>query len=231
MLLSWLMLAFALKYTDCRGTCAMLGGDRDPDVEGNTRSAEPRTMALLTLLGAKVDSDAWRILLKKEEHAPEVRKYTDMHYYNLRRKGVSLQVKPDTSQVVTIDLYNAQARWGSFDEYPLRIPFWNQERKECLLTLQPETTALELVRTLGEPSRKGGAEAGGPTARALGPAMWTEWTLETRLPATTQTTLYILAEYAGEAARAKDRWEPGRGSTTTWATIAISIEPAKGTQA
>ncbi|WFC93775.1 hypothetical protein MBRA1_000398 [Malassezia brasiliensis] len=182
-------------------------------------------MALVSVLGTAVGSDAWTALLGADAKSLEVRTYPDINYYNARTRGVSFQVDPATSRVVTIDVYNAQPRWGTYTAYPILIRYWTDDTHERHLAIMSTTKAIDLVQALGEPSRKGGAEAGGPTARALGPAMWTEWALAVDVPAIGRTTLYLMAEYAGEAARARDRWEPGRGSEATWATLAISLVP------
>lgn len=182
-------------------------------------------MDLVSVLDTAVGSNAWTALLGADADSLELRTYPDTHYYNARTRGVSFQVNPETSRVVTIDVYNAQPRWGTYTSYPIAIHYWADDTHERHLDITPTTKAIDLVQALGEPSRKGGAEAGGPTARALGPAMWTEWALSVDVPAVGRTTLYLLAEYAGEAARARDRWEPGRGSEATWATLALSLVP------
>lgn len=181
----------------------------------------------LALLGTKVGSAAWQAFLAGEDDRVEVRRYPDTYYYNLRPRGISFQVDPATSTISTIDLYNAQARWGSYDQYPVEIPIVTDHQNKQVVQITPETTAIELVRAFGEPTRKGGAEAGGPTTRALGPAMWTEWKVSAAMGTSQPASLYVLAEYAGEAARAPDRWERGRGSDARWATIALSIVAAR----
>lgn len=183
---------------------------------------------IVRLLGTAVGSVAWQAFVASAG-AIEHKTYSDMHYYNVRQEAFSLQVDPASSRVVTIDVYNAQARWGVYPAYPIEITL-RLEGKEADMVITPATSALEMVRTLGEPHRKGGGDAGGTTAKALGPAAWLEWVVEGRVGSTaTWTTLYIMAEYAGEAARAKDRWEPGRTSASHWATIALSLKPANDT--
>lgn len=181
---------------------------------------------LLEWLGQAVSSPAWQAYVS--EKSVEQRSYPDICYYNIRQDGVSFQVDPATQKILTIDLYNSQARWGAFPHYPLEITIRGSNGATFVLPITPTTTAIELVRTLGEPSRKGGGDAGGTTARALGPAMWTEWACLSKIGLSDSLTpLYLLAEYGGEAARAKDRWEPGRGSEARWATIALSIVPPR----
>lgn len=199
-------------------------GEVVTSVEDNT-DRPSASMALVSVLGTAVGSAVWTALLGADAESLEVRTYPDIHYYNARTRGVSFQVDPTTSRVLTIDVYNAQPRWGTYAAYPILIRYWTENTHERHLEITPTTKAIDLVQALGEPTRKGGAEAGGPTARALGPAMWTEWALAVDMPSVGRTTLYLLAEYAGEAARACDRWEPGRGSESVWATLALSLVP------
>lgn len=175
---------------------------------------------LVAQLGVRVESPEWSILTKDGniEHCA----YPDMHYYNSRKLGISYQVKPTgtyASRIVSIDIYNGQPRWGTYPDYPILLNY-NTTNGTRGLSIEPHTTALDFVLALGEPTRKGGGEAGGATARALGPALWMEWTLTT-----SYTPLYLMAEFRGKSARAPDRWELGRGSCATWATITLSILP------
>ena len=184
---------------------------------------------LINFLGTVVGSSQWTKLLGSDAESVEICKYPDMHYYNVRPKGISFQVEPTSKKIQTIDLYHQQRRWGEWPTYPICIDFIRDEKNDTL-TITPDTTALQLVQKLGEPLRKGGAEAGGPTARALGPAMWTEWCIEASQMSSERNTIYIMVEYAGEAARAPDRWERGRGSEAPWATIAISTKAANSSK-
>ncbi|WFD42498.1 hypothetical protein MPSI1_001143 [Malassezia psittaci] len=184
---------------------------------------------LVNVLGTVVGSSQWTELLGSDAESVEICEYSDMHYYNVRPRGISFQVEPTTKEIQTIDLYHQQRRWGEWPKYPICIDFVRDENHDTL-EITPHTTALQLVEKLGEPLRKGGAEAGGPTARALGPAMWTEWCIEARRSSSERIALYIMVEYAGEAARAPDRWEKGRGSEAPWAAIAISCKPANSSK-
>ncbi|PKI84150.1 hypothetical protein MVES1_002246 [Malassezia vespertilionis] len=177
---------------------------------------------LLRVLGCAVGSQAWARALAAlgSDDEIEFNAYSDMHYYNARSKGVSFQVEPvaEAGKVLTVDLYNKQPKWGTLT-LPIKI-IW----EEHTFVLEAATTALDMVRAFGEPTRKGGGDAGGTTAKALGPAMWLEWALAAP-QGVDAPTLYVLAEYGGEPARAKDRWEAGRGSSAVWATLALSIVP------
>lgn len=125
---------------------------------------------LVAQLGVRVESPEWSILTKDGniEHCA----YPDMHYYNSRKLGISYQVKPTgtyASRIVSIDIYNGQPRWGTYPDYPILLNY-NTTNGTRGLSIEPHTTALDFVLALGEPTRKGGGEAGGATARALGPA-------------------------------------------------------------
>ncbi|WFD31384.1 hypothetical protein MSPP1_002419 [Malassezia sp. CBS 17886] len=180
---------------------------------------------LAQLLGCTQDSPTWQEAthhLDADPGAWDTRAYSDVHFWNLRKCGVSFQFvpTPPTPTLVTIDVYNSQPGWGPYPGYPIMIPHVNEQGAVVHFTLQPSNTAKNFVMALGEPQRKGGGEAGGPTAKALGPGMWLEWSLP---QAHGRTPLYMLVEFGGEAARAKDRWELGRGDTAEWATVAVSI--------
>ena len=249
-LCTWLALALGLKYTDWRGIMpldAVVNGSRCPRVSwrrGQQHSqqlsaeylhlrtapcASPsvRRGMLQRLLGCTTESDAWRAYVREhgggDPRSLEVKQYPDMHYYNLRERGVSFQFEPHSRKLVTLDVYNAQPRWGRYPSFP--EPIQLQERE---VQVTPELTGIDFVHWLGEPARKGGAhQTGQAGGAAAGPAAWMEWACTA--PAWMQGTaelVYVQVELAtAGAGPAAVGWGVSVGRCR-WAVLTLSIRPA-----
>ena len=182
---------------------------------------------LQRLLGCTTESDAWRAYVSEhgggDPRSLEVKKYPDMHYYNLRERGVSFQFEPQSHKLVTLDVYNAQPRWGRYPSFP--EPIQLQERE---VQVTPELTGIDFVQWLGEPARKGGAhQTGQGGGAAAGPAAWREWACTA--PAWMQGTaerVYVQVELAtAGAGPAAVGWDVSVGRCR-WAVLTLSIRPA-----
>lgn len=175
--------------------------------------AEPLSVPT-DLLGITREDPAWKPWETCE--GSDTKEYSDMHFHNFRSRALSFQWTPPSvgspSRLVAIDIYNGHKQWGHYPFFPIVL-----SQGEKVFHVQPTTKALEFVQVMGEPKRKGGG------AMLAGPAMWMEWELS-RGPS--KSKLYVQVEFAGEAARSPDRWEPGRGSEATWGTMTLSLLPA-----
>lgn len=181
---------------------------------------------LQSLLGCTLGSPEWDSYIGSKQM--EINTYPDIHFYNSRAEALSFQFLPDNQTsdgtLVTIDVYNGQRKWGQYPNFPIVIS-WLSGDDAKTFHVTDSTRAIDLVEQFGEPVRKGGGGGSGLSGKAFGPALWMEWCLDTPLPSTPK--IYLLVEMGGEAARAPDRWESGRGSHAVWATLSLSTQPPK----
>lgn len=169
---------------------------------------------LQELLGGAQAGEAWRAHVDQatgdEPSRIECREYPDTTYINMRWRGTSYQFTNGTLH--TIDVYNAQRGWAPYPDFPLEIG-WSGERS---VRITPETTGIDLVRALGEPSRKGGSNNAAAPIAGHGPSAWLEWAL--------QDDLFLMVELAGKQARAPVGWDSSVGAQP-WAVLTLSNIP------
>lgn len=178
-------------------------------------------MLVQALLGRDVGSAAWDDFVRQAAHAfgasVECKQYSDTHYYNIRAVGSSFLTSPNSRCIHTIDLYNAQAHWATYKYCPETFEL-EHEQHRCTVELTLETTGVDLVRTLGEPTRKGGGSTGG--SGAGGPGAWMEWSKK----AATGDPLYVHVELDGSNAGRVVGWDAALGSCL-WAVFTLSNAP------
>ncbi|KAE8244251.1 hypothetical protein A4X13_0g6726 [Tilletia indica] len=146
--------------------------------------------------------------------------------------------------------------YGPFPTYPVPLATFRPSATSTpssapspsgTLGIDPSTSGTDLVRALGEPSRKGGGE--GPIGR--GPAAWMEWTgvlqiqpstasssptdavpssqLQSHIEhpgesgrATLDVPIQIMVELGGPGSRGPRRWEADSAGQSVWKVLTLS---------
>lgn len=167
---------------------------------------------LQRLLGCTPSDNAWceyvHTATDGNPSRVECRAYPDTTYYNMRWRGISFQFSENSLH--TIDVYNNQRGWEAYPTFPITIS-WAQG--QCQVSISPGTTGTDLVRELGEPTRKGGSNDATSPILGHGPAAWLEWTL--------QNDLFLLVELSGKEARAPVGWDASIGARP-WGVLTLS---------
>ncbi len=142
---------------------------------------------------------------------PRKKVYPDITYYDFPDVGISLQFKPEvrvpgvdshggdaktSPNLDCVDIYNSQINTSYF-------PFPALPLVVSSLEVSTDTTAVEFVRILGEPSRKGG----GP-GTSSGISIWCEW-----------GHLGLMVEFGGKDAIGPLAWDTGKDAP--WKVISI----------
>ncbi|WFD36066.1 hypothetical protein MCUN1_002937 [Malassezia cuniculi] len=127
----------------------------------------------------------------------------------MRWRGISYQFSD--GKLHTIDVYNGQRGWGAYPDFPIEIK-WDDRS----VSVNPDTTGTDLVKALGEPTRKGGSNDAAAPIAGHGPAAWLEWTL--------RNDLFLLVELSGKQARAPVGWDASVGAQP-WGVLTLSNRP------
>jgi hypothetical protein len=186
-------------------------------------------MYLLDVLAQTPSSIAIQTLLSKVSDEPIdliQKDFKTVSYRSSQSHGVSLQFEQDDSKskwiCKAIDIYNKDAvkGWSCFPRLPVHVTLLDQDGSTFVLNLTADTTGIDLVKELGEPSRKGGGEPmKGGGASGLGPGAWMEWNLKYN-----DRQIQVMIEMAGQEARGKDRWEKERAGIAKWGICTFAIE-------
>lgn len=194
---------------------------------------------LLSALNAPLSSqetkDVWE-MLPGTTH-PYIKEFSSILYQSAEMQGLSMQYEPPRDMNThskhdwickAVDVYNENGvkGWRMFPSLPLTLSLQIGE-KTVILQLSSETSGIDLVSCLGEPSRKGGGEPlQGGGASGLGPPAWMEWRVKLcylRADHPTQQDANIMVQLAGLEARGPHRWERSKGGTARWALFTIYL--------
>lgn len=123
--------------------------------------------------------------------------------------------------LAAVDVYSGQrgAGWSSFPRLPFDFSKLSNGR---VASISAESVGKEFVMGLGEPTRKGGGEAGGG---GLGPGLWMEWQHLTMLYADpTPRPFSLLVELAPDDNKAAlkgggHRWDLDKAGSSPWHTL------------
>lgn len=164
---------------------------------------------------------------------PELKSYPDAVYFNYYALGISLLFTPSKGQTKSpldyealsldgIDIYNTtkdakQSKGKTYSQFsllPMKLSatIGSTDSIPNQFELKAETTGQDLVRALGEPTRKGGGA--GPSTGSI--SIWCEW-----------SALGIMVEFGGEEARGPQAWE--RGKDAVWKVV--TLFPPKNSRA
>ncbi|PWY97236.1 hypothetical protein BCV70DRAFT_70484 [Testicularia cyperi] len=166
---------------------------------------------------------------------PERKSYSDVVYDNYQMLGLSLQFEPanvgsDARScasgdlcLAAVDLYGHQdpadsrsSIWKPFVGLPLTLHFSHMgQTREAAISRS--MTGKQFVSTFGEPTRKGGGDAG-----RMGPPVWMEWQLDVPGAAARVRSLKLLVELTGAAVRGPDRWSPDRAGSAQWGVLTLT---------
>jgi len=153
---------------------------------------------------------------------PEVKAYTDAVYFNYYTLGLSLLFVPpqgskvdastsdyDTLTLDGVDIFNvlkdaAPTKGKVYSSFPLPLEITPANDSESKLSITADSTGQDLVKVLGEPSRKGGGP--GPSSGSI--SIWCEW-----------GKLGIMVEFGGKDARGPQAWEKGKDAK--WKVISL----------
>lgn len=206
----------ALEVLVCYQTCSSMKSD-------------DHTRKLVRLLGQSIGSKDEADTLSSlgiDLSSVTTKTFGQVTYRSASDAGLSLQF--EHGQCQAIDLYNEGAvkGWQPFTHLPLSLHFSNTDTQvaQHSLTLDKNTCGKILVRSFGEPDRKGGGEPlKGGGASGMGPSVWMEWQ-HARLAG---RHVYLMVELMGADARGAQRWE--KGAEAFWGICTFSLPPPSST--